>query len=373
MKVKLTALICAATLACSITAYCEDSANIYVNGKKLKDNAYIINNHVYVPLRSVSESMGAEVYWDDSSKSSYVEFSEDKLVTDIIKKVSPSVVAIVGNYKPYYMTEQALSYNESYAHGTGVVIRNNGTILTNAHVVSDIENITVLFGNGESYSGTVQYIDEKADLAIVKINKLGLTPIEFGKAEDIVVGSTVIAIGTPLSLNMMNSASKGIISGKNVNVGEYYYFTQSDVAINGGNSGGPLINLKGELIGINSAKYSGVGIEGMSFSIPIDTVNYILTQFDNNKKVLRPEIGVEFTESWEAKIGLPTTKGITVKSSTGDVILANDVVTQVNGISVHSITDYNEAIKRTYSGGDLTITYQRNGIEKTSKVTPTLK
>ncbi|MDP4117932.1 MAG: trypsin-like peptidase domain-containing protein, partial [Bacillota bacterium] len=309
----------------------------------------------------------------ESSQSAYINFNEDEAITKIIEQTSASVVAIVGNYKPEYMTQQALSYNESYAHGTGVVIKNNGLILTNAHVVNEIENITVILGNGESYSGVIQSIDEKSDLATVKINKLGLEPIKLGSTDDIVVGTTVMAIGTPLSLNMMNSASKGIISGKNVNIGEYYYYTQSDVAINGGNSGGPLINLKGELIGINSIKYTGIGVEGMSFSIPIDTVNYVLKQFEANKKVVRPDIGATFTESWEAKLGLPTTKGITVKTSKCEQLNINDVVTEVNGIAVHSITDYNEAIKKTYTAGSIKVAYTRNGSTNITDITPSLE
>ncbi len=344
-------LICTAAAAALAVqpVFAAQSANVVVNGKQISDEAYLINDKTYVPLRAVGESFGAHVSWDDASGTAYVNLSEDDAVTNVIENASDSVVAIVGNCTPEYLSAQASSYNTGYAHGTGVVIKSGGVILTNAHVVKDIQNITVIFSSGESYPGTVQNIDEKSDLAVVKINKLGLKPITFGKAEDIKVGSTVIAIGTPLSLSRLNSASKGIVSGKNVNIGEYYYFTQSDVSINGGNSGGPLINLKGELIGINSKKSFGIGVEGMSYSIPIDTVNYILREFETNKEVIRPEINAVFTESWEAKLGLPTPKGLTVKSSGTENLKPGDTVISVNGIDVHSITDLNEALKKTYT------------------------
>ncbi|MBO5454441.1 MAG: trypsin-like peptidase domain-containing protein [Clostridia bacterium] len=346
---------------------------VFVNGIRLSTDARLINDRIYVPLRAVSESMGATVNWSDENYAAYIESAaDDNSVINAIKTAGESVVAIVGNYKPEYMSQQALSYNESYAHGAGVIIKNNGLILTNAHVVENLENITVILANGESYGAALQCIDTKSDLATVKINKLGLKPITFGTMDSVVTGSTVIAIGTPISLSMMNSASKGIVSGKNVNIGEHYSFTQSDVAINGGNSGGALINLKGELVGINSSKFAGIGIEGMSFSIPVDTVNYVLSQFEKNGKVLRPVTNITFSESWEAKIGLPTAKGLTVKSSTNSQIKSGDMVTKINGINVHSITDYNEAVKLS-KNNEVVFTVSRDGTDTNIVITPEWK
>ena len=144
-----------------------------------------------------------------------------------------------------------------------------------------------------------------------------------------------------------------------------YPLIQTDAAINGGNSGGPLIDLNGNLIGINSSKYAGIGIEGVAFSIPLETINYVLDQFEKNGKVLRPEIKVSFEESWEAKIGLPTQKGLTVKNSHSAVLADGDIVTAVNGIPVHSITDYNKAIRDSFNG-TLSITFTRGGAEMTA-------
>lgn len=356
----------AAAMFASVPVFAQD-VDIYVNGNIIGTRGYLDDGTTYVPLRAVTESFGADVLWDGSSV--HVNFDEDTLVSNLISQASESVVAIVGNYTG----GSSSSYNETTAHGTGVVIKSNGLILTNAHVISDIENITVVFNDGTSYSATVECVDETSDLATIKINRLGLKPISFAQPEDIVAGKTVIAIGTPLKLNMRNSASKGIISGTNVPVdGCEYPLIQTDASINGGNSGGPLINLQGNLVGINSSKYSGVGIEGIAFSIPVETVNYVLDQFEKNGKVLRPDIGVSFDESWEARIGLPTTKGITVKNSTSKTLADGDVVTTVNGVEVHSIIDYNTAIRDTFDG-TLNITFTRNGTEQTLPVEYELK
>lgn len=375
MKKRAAASISAGIVTLGLCVFASDKTDVrvLVNGSELSNGAYIINDSVYVPLRAVGEALGADVNWDGETRTASVDLENSENLSRVIADVSTSVVAIVGNYKPEYMSQQALSYNESFVHGTGVVIRNNGTILTNAHVVKEIENITVLFGNGESCSGSVQYIDEVSDLAVVKVNKLGLKPIKFGTKDDIVVGKTVIAIGTPISLNMMNSATKGIISGKGVSIGEYYYYTQSDAAINGGNSGGPLVDTTGRLIGINSQKLYGSGVEGLSFSIPIDTVEYVLSQFDANKKVLRPDFGLTFTESWEAKRGLPTKRALTVKTSKDNSIAAGDVINSVNGIEIHSVTDFNEALKSTYTSGEAEIKFTHAGQEKIAMITPELK
>lgn len=368
---KISAIALAAICAATCTAAADTGADVYVNGQKLDTDAYIINDRVYVPLRAVSESLGATVSWDNNTRSAIVEQTEEDIVMNTIENVSSSIVAIVGTYKSDYISADAQNYNELYAHGAGVVIKSNGTILTNAHVVDGIGHLTVIFGNGDSYSGTVQYIDTTSDLAVVKINKLGLKPITFAPENSLRVGQTVIAIGTPLSVSLINSASKGIVSGVGVNIGQHYLFTQSDVAINGGNSGGPLINLKGELVGINSIKYVGSDVEGMSFSIPVDTVNYVLSSFEKHGKVLRPETGITFTESWESKIGVPTKKGLSVTSSKNNLVAPGDMITHINGYEVHSVADYNEAIKKSFNGYSVTITFTRNGIPSTVEISTT--
>lgn len=354
------------------SVYASDNINIFVNGNPINAGAFLMNDTTFIPLRAVSEALGSTVEWDGDTRSVYIESDEDTQNAQIIANASESVVAIVGNYKSGYIPESISNYNEFTAHGSGVVIKSGGIILTNAHVVSDIENLTVVFSDGESYGGQVQYIDKESDLAVVKVNRLGLKPITFAEENSTFAGQSIIAIGAPLSLSMRNSATKGIISGTNVSLNDAYYpLIQTDAAINGGNSGGPLLNMKGQLVGINSSKYSGVGIEGLAFSIPLGTVNFVLEQFDKNGRVVRPDLEVTLENSWEARIGLPTKKGVTVKSSTSDVIKAGDVINSINGIEVHSIVDYNKALRDTYSSGSINVIYTRNGEQISSDIIPT--
>lgn len=349
------------------------NVNLYVNNNPVDCEVIMKDDTTYVPIRAVSEAFGAEVNWDGDTQSVNVNLNEETIVPKVIQDISQSVVAIAGNYRPDSMSNDALSYNESYAFGTGVVIKSGGMILTNAHVVSNISNITVIFNNGESYPGTVQYIDETSDLAVVKINKLGLKPVEFAEMDDIAVGTTAIAIGTPLSLSYRNTATKGIVSGKDVSIkGRFYDYIQTDTTTNGGNSGGPLVNLQGKVIGINSIKYVGT-VEGMSFCIPADTVRYVIEQFEKYGKVMRPKIEAEFEESWGANIGLPTNKGLTVKSSKDTQIETGDVVKSINGVFVHSKVELNEALKDTYNNGTISILLERSGAEMTVEIIPSFE
>lgn len=367
-KIFLTIVFC---FAFTLTAYSDSGINIFVNKSPLSAGGVLINDATYIPLRAVGEALGANVEWDGNSRSVYINSDEDTLTSQIIKDASESVVAIVGNYKPGYITGTASNYNEITAHGTGVVIKSGGIILTNAHVVNDIDNLTVVFCDGESYAGQVQYIDKNSDLAVVKVNRLGLKPITLADSGSAFAGQSVIAIGTPLSLSMRNSSTKGIISGVNVSINDAYYpLLQTDAAINGGNSGGPLLNMKGQLIGINSSKYAGTGIEGLAFAIPLDTVNYVLDQFDKNGCVLRPDLKITLENSWEARIGLPTKKGVTIRSSSSDILKAGDIINSINNIEIHSIVDFNKALRDTYSSGSIKVTYTRDNNQISSDIIP---
>ncbi len=244
---------------------------IFVNGEEVVGDVHLINDRTFLPVRAISEALGADVQWDAKKREVHIYqlSNEDSLLPEIIKEVSPSVVAVIGNLKKsasYYGS----SYSEKIVHGTGVIIKSTGEILTNAHVVKDIERIVVVLSNGEGFEAVLKNIDEESDLAVIKINKQGLIPAKFGNQEDVIIGRKVIAIGTPVSFSLRNSASLGIISGINRSIDSSYRLIQTDAAINPGNSGGPLINLNGEVIGINSNKYAGEGIRScLGFSIPI--------------------------------------------------------------------------------------------------------
>ena len=364
MKVKkITAAAVAAALTLSgISALAGSDVRVYVNGERVEGNVILEDGTTYIPLRAVGEAMGAGVLWDDATRSVFVSFTEDDAIAKIVEDVSPSVVAIVGNYTG--SSSEASKYNKPTAHGSGVIYKSNGYIITNEHVVSEITNLTVILYDGTAVPGEVVFSDKTADLAIVKINKIGLRPIEMGDYDKVVSGKTAIAIGSPLSLSMRNSVTRGIISGKDVTVGDQYYkFIQTDAAINGGNSGGPLLNTEGRLVGINTRGYVGIGIESMSFAIPVDTVQYVINQYETNGRIIRAEFDMVLDQPWEADLGVPTTKGLTVRSSQLHELAAGDMITAVNGIEVHSITDWNEALKDSYNGTTAEVDYVRGGAE----------
>ena len=350
------------------TVYAQRTVRVYVNGMRVEEETLLHNDRTFIPLRAVSEALGAEVTWDGDTYSAFINFTEDDAIAKVVETVSPSVVTIIGNA---ISNSASAQYNTPTAHGSGVIYKSNGHILTNAHVVQGIKNITVVLNNGESYPAKVLYSDELADIAIVKIEKLGLTPISFADPATVISGKTVIAIGTPISLSMRNSVTKGIISGVDVSLeGSHYKILQTDASINPGNSGGPLLNVRGELVGLNSSKYASVMIDNMSFSIPVETLKFAISQFETYGGIIRPAIDFTLEQSWEAKIGLPTSKGLTVRSSTDASILAGDVITALGGIEVHSISDWNEAVKKTYNPSTkaLDISYIRNGMVSSTTI-----
>lgn len=355
----LTILVSILIIVTGVVAYADSDVRVYVNGMRVNESVLMHNDRTYIPLRAVGEAMGADVVWDGASRSAYISFSEDDAIAKLVSDVSPSVVTIVGNYNG---KEAANAYNNPTMHGSGVIYKSNGHIVTNAHVVKDIKNLTVVLNDGTMIPGNVLYSDEKADIAVIKIDKLGLKPINMADKNSVVSGKTAIAIGTPISLSMRNTVTKGIICGCDVSLPDSYYkLIQTDATVNPGNSGGPLLNMKGELVGINSSKYASVGIDNMAFAIPVDTVEYAIAQFEKYGRIVRPELQVEFEQSWEAKIGLPTQKGITVKRSDNSMLKPGDMINSVNGVNVHSIADWNEAVKKTYNGKTLRLKCIRNG------------
>jgi len=331
---------------------------VFVNGIRLNEKIIVENGNTYVPLRAIGEAFGASIKWDERANIAYVTFTEDEVIAKIVENASPSVVTIVGNYQSGREEDR---YNNLTTHGSGVVYKSNGYIITNAHVVKDLKNLTVVFSDGTLLPGKVVCSDELADIAIVKVDKIGLTPITFADKSTIVSGKTAIAIGTPISLTMRNTVTKGIVCGNGVSIRDSHYkLIQTDTTVNPGNSGGPLLNTKGELIGITSSKYVSMNIDNVAFAIPVDTVEYVIKQYEQYGFVKKIVFGFDLEPSWEAKIGLPTQKGLTVKNSEEKSLIDGDVVISLNGIEVHSITDWNEAVKQTCNGQSAIVKFTRN-------------
>lgn len=366
MKNKFVAIAaCVAAFACGAVVASPREPSVFVNGQRLSDSAYNINDRVYIPLRAVAESMGAEVDWSEAENAAFIETSDSGLTAKVVEKVSPSVVALVGSYN---------GSATATVHGSGVVVKSNGTILTNAHVVESMENITAVLYDGQTCAGRVLYSDKTADLAMVKIDKLGMKPLPFAKNDTIATGQEVVAIGTPISLTLRNTATKGIISGTQVSVsGQYYKYLQTDASINSGNSGGPLVNMRGELVGINSRGFAASYADNVNFAIPVDTVEYAISQFEKNGRIVRPELKVTLEQPWAAIIGLPTTEGLTVRAGTDESLAAGDVITAIGGIAVHSTQDVNEALKKTYNGGTVHVDYLRCGEALSAEVSVRLR
>lgn len=345
------------------SAFAASSATLKIDGKQVKDSVKVIDGKQYISVDTLSKNLENITVNKDSS--SIEIYSETNRATNIISKVSPSVVGIIGKLK-----ESSYDYSEltdNLIFGTGVIYRSNGYIVTNAHVVKDMDSIVVVLSNSKAYKARLKAIDESLDLAVIKIDKGGLQPANFGDILDVSVGQDVIAIGTPLSFNLRNSATKGIISGMNRSSDGEYRFIQSDAAINGGNSGGPLVNMQGQVIGINSVKLVGYGVEGLNFSIPVDTVKYAISHFEKFGRIKRPYLGIVFADSIISQYGLPSTSsGLTVKdleegSPVEEYDIAiDDKLVSINGIKVNSIIDYNEEMKKYLPGNKATFKILRD-------------
>lgn len=338
--------------------------NVEVNGTQIDTDAVIIDDKTYVPLRGVFEAAGAEVSWNEETQTAGINISnslsDDELIPSVIESVSPSVVGIIGRGK----TESYYGSQEGIMSGSGVIIKTGGEILTNAHVVKNMNTILVVMNDGKGYEAQLKYIDDDTDLAVVKIKKIGLPVVKFANSEDIVVGKQVIAIGTPITFSLRNSATVGHISGLNRSVGDPYRLIQTDTAITHGNSGGALINMNGELVGITSSGYSGTNT---NFAVPVDTVKYVLNQFELYGKVRHISFGAEFQEDWLAELGVPSEAGLTIKGLEKSSPLAKasfktgDVLVSVDDIAINSIVELNELMKNYLPGDTVKVGVKTNG------------
>lgn len=362
MKRKIVFACMISALLLSQTAMA--APNVEVNGTQIDTDAVIIDDKTYVPLRGVFEAAGAEVSWNEETQTAGINISnslsDDELIPSVIETVSPSVVGIIGRGK----TESYYGSQEGIMSGSGVIIKTGGEILTNAHVVKNMNTILVVMNDGKGYEAQLKYIDEDTDLAVVKIKKIGLPVVKFANSENIVVGKQVIAIGTPITFSLRNSATVGHISGLNRSVGEPYRLVQTDTAITHGNSGGALINMNGELVGITSSGYSGTNT---NFAVPVDTVKYVLNQFELYGKVRHISFGAEFQEDWLAELGVPSEAGLTIKGLEKSSPLAKasfktgDVLVSVDDVAINSIVELNELMKNYLPGDTVKVGVKTNG------------
>ena len=283
------------------------------------------------------------------------------------QKALPSMVSISVEYDVNYMgMKKAVA-----GSGSGVILSEDGYILTNNHVissadsssfyqVSDAKSIKVkIYGDDTEYSAEIIGTDSQTDLAVLKIDKTGLTAAELGDSSSVQIGEFVLAIGNPYELDY--SVTAGIISALNREMtveNTTYNVIQADCAINSGNSGGALVNSKGQVIGITTLKLAGDGIEGVSFAIPVNDTVPIYKELIEKGKISRPFVGIsgiDLDEATAIRNGL--TKGIYVDSVVSGSgaedagIMAGDVIVSFDGKDVSTMDELN-AIKNTKNIGD---------------------
>ena len=246
--------------------------------------------------------------------------------------------------------------------GTGFVISSDGEIATNAHVVADATKIDVKFADGSTASAKVLGVDRTDDLAVVKVDKVGLTALMLGTSSDLRIGEPVVAIGNALDLTGGPTATEGIVSALNrtidTNEGEHLtHLLQTDAAINPGNSGGPLLTLDGKVVGINSA--GSQDAQNIGFAIAIDTAQPIITQLQQGKTVTKAYLGVSTTPldaSVAARDGLSIDHGLLVVDVSGGSAAAaaglkpGDVIESINGTTTDDNASLGDAIRTAGAG-----------------------
>lgn len=338
--------------------------------------------------------------------------------TQAAAAVSPGVVHIKvtmtarssqrrGGSSPFDMFEEFFGLpqqrraqpRQAQASGSGVILTPDGYIVTNNHVVEDADKIEVQLTDKRTFEAKVIGKDPNTDLALIKVNASNLPIVKMGNSDNVQIGEWVLAVGYPLSLQ--STVTAGIVSAKGRQIGilgepqqrrfgneeeaiintAIESFIQTDAVINKGNSGGALVNARGELIGINSAIASPTGVyAGYGFAIPINLAKKILDDFKEFGSVKRGFVGITFNEINETlrkEKGIDDINGLyvqdVVKDGGADAagIKAGDVITKIDGRTIYSSSDLQERVARLRPGDKVKLTYKRNG--KESEVSVTLK
>jgi len=263
--------------------------------------------------------------------------------------------------------------------GSGVIVDKDGYILTNNHVIRNADEIKVTLADKREYKGKVIGADQKTDLAVIKIDSNNLPVIKLGDSEKLQIGETVLAIGNPYGLNQ--TVTSGIVSATgraNVGIADYEDFIQTDAPINPGNSGGALVNIRGELIGINTAIFSTTGgYQGIGFAIPSNMAKSVMESLIKKGKVVRGWLGVTIqplTPDLAKQFNISQEQGVLV----GDVIeegpaekagiLRGDVITEFDGKEVEDVTNLRNMVANTPPNGEVDIQLMREGKKKTVRV-----
>lgn len=339
----------------------------------------IVGSGLTYKMLSSNDNKTTKTTASNPSAVNFVKESSDLTVAEAYNKVKPAVVTITASGK--------VSYSRFYSQdvegiGSGFIINEDGNVLTNYHVIElaltangGTNKVTVSMSDGQEVEADIVNYDQDRDIAMLKLAEGTKVPgvAELGDSDALYVGQEVIAIGTPLGTNFAQTCTKGIVSGVNRSLDESkdgsavqsesessYEYIQTDTAINSGNSGGPLINSEGQVIGINTAKLSNstsssnASIEGMGFAIPINDAKDRIESL--SKKILTIGItGVSIDEDRAKEKNIPQGVGV-VSVTEGSVaekagLKANDIITKFDGQKVTSVEDINK-IKETKEAGD---------------------
>ena len=294
-------------------------------------------------------------------------------IPQVAELVIPSVVSVVKYTENNYLDPRGMA--------SGVVLTDDGYIITNAHVVEGRYSFQVHLHDGAQYDAHVIGIDTATDLAVMKIDAENLTPAQFGSSDEIKVGETVVAIGNPVNLSFAGSVTQGIVSALNRQIDDSRYsvsYIQTDAAINPGNSGGALVNEYAQVVGINVAKIAAAGYEGMGFAIPMSEAQPIIEELLANGyvtgRVMLGITGYALDETTAARDGrLPGVIIETISEKSGLAgmdVRKGDIITHIDNVPIRSVTDIHAAIEGKRVGDMLRLTiYRGAGTQQATEMT----
>lgn len=300
-------------------------------------------------------------------------------VVQAVKEVGPAVVGITTRVYDKDIFNRRVAVGQSV--GSGVIFDKNGYIVTNNHVVSGSKEVNVSLSNGQTVPGKVVGTDASTDLAVVKIDGSDSLPVAvLGDSDALQIGETAIAIGNPLGLEFQGTVTGGVISALNRSlddIDQRFKLIQTDAAINPGNSGGALVTADGKVVGINSAKISKEGIEGMGFAIPINQAKGVIEQLIANGKVVRAYLGVyaadkdiaaRYGYQWDHESGILVMKVAKNSPLSLTDVRVGDYILSIDGKTVDTVKGMREIIDAHKPGDKISLQYEHNGRSETTEI-----
>ncbi len=289
-------------------------------------------------------------------------------IPEIAIKVGPATVGIVSSVptNTYFGTVQ------SEASGSGIIISQDGYVVTNQHVINGASEILVYLSTGEKKKAELVGQDVKTDLAVLKMEKGEYPYAEFGVSSELEVGDLAVAIGNPLGMEFAGSVTSGIISALNRTVevdGKTYNLIQTDAAINSGNSGGALVNCYGEVIGINSVKIATAGVEGLGFAIPVDEAKPVIQDLINYGYVkgrpvlgiLGSNIGADVSRVYNYPEGVYVEQVVEGSGAAAAGIKRGDIITHIDDTRIKTTEELNKVRDKKKAGDSVKLTVERSG------------